>query len=113
MKQTLFWFAAFAWIAFNLVPVEIRAEEECSGPTYTNSMCQDGSGIAQCPPNKCHATNDDPNPFSFQCCPPTAGVPELPEALGPFTLALALLGLLYLKKRWKKTPLRPAELPNG
>lgn len=82
----------------------VRAEDDCSGPFYTESTC---GGV--CTQDKCQDQSMAQDGSEFQCCPPPpSATPELPGGVGPFALALALLGLLYARNKRRKPNAPPA-----
>jgi hypothetical protein len=85
-----------------------RAEDDCAGPFYQESTC-----AGNCPQDKCHDQSVDQNGSEFQCCPPSAATPELPEGFGPFALALVFLTFLFLRKRMRKAKVTTSGPPAG
>jgi hypothetical protein len=82
-------------LVFMLLQGRLLAES-CLGPTYAEPGC---SGA--CGPSYCQDVSFAEDGTLFQCCPPGAGLPELPELLNPITLAV-LFGLGLLAFRFLK-----------
>ena len=86
----------FVLLGFVLIllafPLALRAEEDCSGPTYTSANCSNA-----CPQASCVDISPGQDLTLFQCCPPE--VPELPPWMGPWTLALLLvMGMIAISR---------------
>ncbi len=60
------------------------AETGCAPPDYLEPTC-----ALACAQEKCHDVSFNQDGTLFECCPPVA-VPELPEWINPFYLALFL-----------------------
>lgn len=88
----------FLW-GLGVSPVA-RAEDGCSGPVYQYPNCAaNGVSPVMCAQEKCHDVSFNQDGTLFQCCPPTA-VPEFPEWVNPFHLALLLsVGFLLWSSR--------------
>lgn len=87
-------------LAIHFFGVAPSFADVCSGPTYESADC-DG----QCIQKNCWDVSPGQDGSLFQCCPPGAAAPELPQALSPFLLAIVVIAgalvvrFLKLKKR--------------
>jgi len=95
----------FAWLVLIacVAAAPVRAEEDCSGTIYTDPNCSNA-----CTQDKCQDVSAGQDGSQFQCCPPETAAPELPPGLGPFTLALVFIGILYARKRAARKASPPA-----